>query len=116
MSDDNTLQQLACIERNNGKEQLRVSVDEFTDDRGTAHRYISLRVWFKGERGDYLPSKKGLTVRKTEIMEVGKALKAGLDALNDDNRFARGNRQPTAPRQRPEDKEDATNYDVDYGF
>ena len=79
-------------------------VEEFTNDRGT-FQYVSTRLFFKGDRGDWLPTKKGCTLRRSEIHEVGKALKAALETLNeqdDGNRFARNNRQPTAPKPQPE--------------
>ena len=82
MTDSRELQRLATIEREREGEQLRVSLDEFVDDHGVAHHYISVRLWYQRD-GQWLPTKKGLTIRQREIMDVGKALKAGLDAVNE---------------------------------
>lgn len=82
MSDSRELQRLVTVEREREGEQLRVSLDEFTDDRGTAHHYISIRLWYQRD-GQWCPTKKGLTIRQKEIIDVGRALKAGLDGIND---------------------------------
>ena len=124
------LQRLASLERNEGKEELRISVDEFVDDRGKSHRYVSLRIWFKGDGDKWLPTKKGITVRAKEILDVGLALKTALGMLNDgdENRFSRSNRQPTAPNtperqptaprkfEEAEFSEDAHDFEDRFGF
>ncbi len=87
-SSSRELQRLATIERERDGEQLRVSLDEFVDDRGTAHHYISARIWYQKD-GQWCPTKKGLTIRQREIVDFGKALRAGLDGLNDAQRDQR---------------------------
>lgn len=44
------------------KEKLRIAVKEFN-----GNRYLDLRVWFVGDRGDWLPTKKGVTIRAKEL-------------------------------------------------
>ncbi len=82
MSDSRELQRLVTFEREREGEQLRISLDEFVDDRGVAHHYISVRLWYQKD-GKWLPTKKGVTIRQREIMDVGKALRAGLDGINE---------------------------------
>ncbi len=77
-----TIASLVTIERKNGEEQLRVSLDEFVGDDGKAHRYVSARVWYEAN-GEWRPTRKGITIRKTEIRDFGLALKAGLEAMNE---------------------------------
>lgn len=80
MSDSKELKRLATLKR--GDDEPRVSLDEFTDDKGNAHRYLSLRIWYLGDDGNVKPTKRGLTIRKHEVLDVGRALRAGLDALD----------------------------------
>jgi hypothetical protein len=78
------LQRLATLERGkDGTEQLRVSLDEFVDDRGAVHHYVSARLWFKKADGEWCPTKKGVTIRRSEIREFGVALRTALTAMND---------------------------------
>lgn len=79
-----TIKQLACIERNHGAEQLRIDLDEFLDDEGNTHTYVSMRKWFHGDRGDILPTKSGVTIRRGELLQVGKALRDAYYLLKDD--------------------------------
>jgi hypothetical protein len=76
-----TIASLATIERKNGEEQLRVSLDEFISDDGKAHRYVSARIWYQSGE-EWRPTKKGITIRKTEIRDFALALKAGLARMN----------------------------------
>lgn len=66
------LHRLATLTRNHGAEELRISVDEFVPNDGQSSKYISLRVWFKNQDGEFRPSKKGLTVKRHEVVEVAK--------------------------------------------
>lgn len=55
-------------------EELRVSLDEYE-----GHRYLSLRVWTRGQDGDggepvWFPTKRGVTVRARELLEVARAV------------------------------------------
>jgi hypothetical protein len=82
-SQSQELQRLATIPRGrDGTEELRISLDEFCDDRGIAHQYVSVRIWFRVNGEKWLPSKKGVTVRKGEIQDFGKALRCAFDAMN----------------------------------
>ncbi len=100
MADNNSneLQRLATVPRNDGKEELRIGLDEYTSDQGRTSQYVSIRLWYRGDRGDFLPSRKGCTIRRGEIMEVGKALRAALDAMNEP--AGAGRAQQTAPSAR----------------
>lgn len=69
------LRRLATFPRGrDGAEELRIGLDEFADERGNAHKYLSLRIWFKAEDGKFYPTKKGVTVRMSELEEVTAAL------------------------------------------
>jgi len=93
----NTIVSLATIERKNGEEQLRVSLDEFISDDGKAHRYISARIWYLCGN-EWRPTKKGITIRKTEIRDFALALRAGLDRMNQGSEPASRAASP-APRR-----------------
>lgn len=86
-----TLQQLACIDRGEHGER-RIELTECTSDRGEANQFVNVRLWFKGDDGQMHAGKQGLTIRKTEIHDFGKALRAALDAMNE----GRAPRQPAA--------------------
>jgi hypothetical protein len=99
-SKNQTLETLAVIERGD-TEQIRITLEQFTTDDGKERVYCSARKWYKSKEGQWAPTKSGLSIRKTELMQWGKALRAALDAMNDSdggNRFARSGRQPTAPQ------------------
>ncbi len=83
--DSTEVQRLETLERNDGAEQIRISLDEFIDANGRAHRYISIRKWYRTNDGQWCPTKAGITVRNREIMQVGKALRAAFDLLNGDD-------------------------------
>ena len=87
MSDNQTLETLAVIERGDS-EQVRLTLDAFTSDDGKEHVYCSARKWYRKDDGQWCPTKAGLTIRKTELMQWGKTLRAALDSMN-------------APPQRP---------------
>lgn len=61
-----------CVRGHKKNEELRISLDEY---RG--HAYVSLRVWERGGKGPFWPSKKGVTIRLSEIETVLAAL-AGI--------------------------------------
>jgi hypothetical protein len=79
------VKRLATIPRNQGREELRVSWDEFTPDRGEPSRYLSLRLWWKDDAGELHPGKKGITVRRGELETVHAALGKVLDGLHQQN-------------------------------
>jgi hypothetical protein len=60
-------------------EELRVSLDEFK-----GHRYLSIRVWTRAfPTGQFTPTKKGVTIKLREIVEVGKALREAFRLTSD---------------------------------
>jgi hypothetical protein len=60
----------------NTKEKIRVSIDEF---RG--HKFISVRVYFEDDKGQWLPTKKGITLNGETIDPVIEALQKGSKKL-----------------------------------
>ncbi|MBN1605499.1 MAG: transcriptional coactivator p15/PC4 family protein [Polyangiaceae bacterium] len=89
------IKRLATIARGE-TDELRVSWDEFTPDRGQPSRYLSLRVFYEKD-GQWLPTRKGVTVRRGELAEVRAALGRVLDGL-----ARQGDAQPeTAPKREP---------------
>lgn len=53
------------------KEELRVSIGEYK-----GKRFASVRVFWLGERGDWLPGKSGVAIRVRELRQVIDALEA----------------------------------------
>lgn len=79
------LKRLASIKRKNGDE-LRISRDQFTNDKGEAFEYVSLRIWFQPkEGGEPRPTQKGLTVRKNEVDQVAAAIKSAFASSSTDD-------------------------------
>lgn len=72
------LVRLATLDRKNGDEQFRISVDEFQpDDDREPKKYLSLRVWYQDQKGEWRPSKTGCTLRQSEFVDAIKALQKG---------------------------------------
>jgi hypothetical protein len=74
-SDDNkTIKQLASIQRpaygDKKAEELRVELCSYA-----GKPYVSVRLWFMGNSGEMLPSKKGLSIRMGEVAAVVQALR-----------------------------------------
>lgn len=88
---EETGKRLATLPRNDGAEEVRISLDEFN-----GHKYISLRLWFTDDRGNWWPTKKGVTIRPRELAEVLKALKGAAAQLGP----AAGGSQSEARRRR----------------
>lgn len=57
-------------------EELRVTVSEYQ-----GHKFINLRVFFQSKDGQWLPSKKGLGLKKKEIAGLIEALRKGAAVL-----------------------------------
>ena len=69
------LTRLATLVRNQGKEEIRWSWDEFVSEDGKASKYVSARKWFKGEDGEMHPTRSGVTIRLAELDDVLAGLK-----------------------------------------
>jgi len=69
-------QRLATLPRADGREEVRVCLDEFN-----GYPYIGIRAWFADDKGNWYPTKKGIWIRPRELAEVLKALKAGAAIL-----------------------------------
>lgn len=67
------LLRLTSLPRKEG-EELRITLDEFTSDRGKSSKYVSLRIWFEGRGGAWLPGRQGITVRARELDTTIEAL------------------------------------------
>jgi hypothetical protein len=67
---DDEGERLAAIPRNDGREELRVTLKSYE-----GRPYVALRVWEKDDRGRYWPVKnKGCSVRISEAAAVADAL------------------------------------------
>ena len=68
--------------------ELRVSLDEFQ-----GRPFISIRQWFKDrDSGELFPTKKGTSIRLSEVADVIAALQQAVELAGDGNK-------PTAPAQ-----------------
>jgi len=119
MADFKTIAQLGCIPRGE-KEEIRLSLDESTGQRGTS-TFVNVRVWFRGDDDQMHPGKQGMSIRKGEIHDFGKALRAALDAMNGEAPAPRHPpvaSAPPPPRQPPRQTEafDMADDDERYPF
>lgn len=71
--DSRELRRLETLERNEGKEEVRWSWDEFTAG-GKVTKYISARKWYRADDGEWRPTKAGVTIRLGELDRVVAAL------------------------------------------
>jgi hypothetical protein len=62
-------ERLATIARKDGAEELRIEAKSYN-----GYPYFDLRVWFKGDGGEWRPTKTGVTIKPREIDEVISAL------------------------------------------
>jgi hypothetical protein len=62
---------VACIPRSAKREQLRVIHDSWS-----GHQFANLRIWFRDpeDRTEYLPTCRGVTIRRNELPQVLAAL------------------------------------------
>ncbi len=61
----------------NPLEEIRVSITEFK-----RRQYLDLRLYFKADNGDYLPSKKGLTLSMDLVDELETAVRMLKEAAD----------------------------------
>lgn len=80
---------IATIQRY-GDNELRIETSEYHGKRN-----VSVREWFKGDRGDMLPSKKGISLKPAELGAV-------IEALQDAQAECEGGDRPV-PRQNKSD-------------
>lgn len=60
----------------NQKEKIIVSVNEFK-----GHRYVDLRIHFEGDNGEYVPTKKGISISSKIVEEVVELIVQGAESL-----------------------------------
>lgn len=58
------------------REQLQVRLRHYQ-----GRPFVDLRVWFRGDDGNYRPTSKGSTVRGRELLEVLRALRGAAAQL-----------------------------------
>ncbi len=66
---------IAEIEKNM-KERIRISIEEY---RGS--RFVDCRVYFEGEDGAWMPTKKGIALNAESIADVIQALQKASKKL-----------------------------------
>jgi hypothetical protein len=81
-----------------GDDELRVTLDEYTPENGRPSQYVSIRVWWVGREGDWLPGKQGITVRRNELRQV-------IEALERAERILSGKETITEREQRDDSKQ-----------
>jgi hypothetical protein len=103
------LKRLVSLERNQGKEEIRWSFDEFTPSNGQPTKYISGRKWYRADDGEWRPTKAGVTIRLAELDRVVEALQRVQHA-----RDAKGNgASAERPRRSTEHRERAVQNATD---
>lgn len=77
MAESRQVKTLGTIDRGqNGRGQLRITLEE-----SDGEMVVAIRHYFAKD-GEFHLSKTGVTIKAAEIMQVGLALRRGLDALN----------------------------------
>jgi hypothetical protein len=76
------LVKLATIKRRGG-EELRIRWKAFEADDGRRFPYLDVRLWRSGEGGMW-PTRKGVTVRRSELGEVGEAIAQALELADEE--------------------------------
>src|SRR4051794_8547083 len=78
--------------RGGNEDEFRVSLDEFEPDDGNPSRYASIRIWWRGRDGEWLPGKAGITIRRGELAGV-------IAALQQASRILEGEESIPQPRR-----------------
>ena len=68
MTTATTSRHIATLPKN-GREELRVTVDEFH-----GRRLVNVRVWFVGDDGSMRPGKQGVAVRVEMAVDLARAI------------------------------------------
>ena len=99
-----TIRELGRIDRGQHG-QLRVTLE--TDGNGPC---VAIAFWFrKDSETEFAPSKHRVTIRDTEILTLGRLLRAAYDSFNSENPFSRKHRASTAVTSAPRDVTRAPN-------
>lgn len=93
---EETGEPLGTFPRNQGAEELRVSLAEYN-----GHRYIALRIWERDQAGQFWPSKRGLSIRLRECAQLADILAAVVDGQPDTIPSCTRPHQPPARRADP---------------
>jgi hypothetical protein len=80
-----------------GDDEFRITVDEYTPDNGRPSQYVSLRVWWVGREGEWLPGKAGITIRRGELANVIAALQRAERILDGKESIREDPRQTKIP-------------------
>ena len=69
------VERLATFPRNKGREEIRLSLDEYAPASGVPpSKYVSVRLWYRNESGEMRPTQKGTTIRRAELAKAIDAL------------------------------------------
>jgi hypothetical protein len=60
------------------RQVLRVTRERFTPDVGPARDYVALRIWQDDGKGVMRPTKRGVTLRRSEMAEIVATLQAAF--------------------------------------
>lgn len=96
MSDDRTVH---VISRPREDEEIRATISTF---KGA--RYVSLRIFWRPEGADFVPTKRGITISVEDLPELEAAVQALRDAVDEEpasthrpSREQRYNRERATP-------------------
>jgi hypothetical protein len=82
---------LASFERDEGRTEIRYSLDEFK-----SRKYVSIRAWALGE-GGFWPTKVGTTIRGRELRTVIQALEQAIEKIEAEQGVATSETQKSRP-------------------
>jgi len=78
----------------------KITLDEYTSSEGRKSRYVQIRVWECSERGNWSPSRVGMTIRSSEFETFIEAMNAAYPYMVEgaDPRESKPKRKPRAAR------------------
>ena len=72
------MQKLISTLEKNSIEEIRVELSEYK-----GQTYLNIRAWIKGDNGEYLPTRKGITLNIEHFQSLLEALKKVETCLNE---------------------------------
>lgn len=89
-------------------EELRLALRQFE-----GHPFIDLRVWYQTEAGQWLPTKKGCSIRRGELEQIGRGLREAYRELFGSGAQAAHQPRSKEPEPREAPKDELSNEDLD---
>lgn len=89
---------LTTLEFPRGKDRAdpKAEVIRFAIDEYNGHDFVSVRVWFRTDSGEYRPSPRGISVRARELHQVAEWFADAAKEIGEEPRAPKRERLPAS--------------------